>query len=131
MAGAFATIAILDGGGVSRNMRVWDESGAGTGPFTFATEVPLIDGSGTIAAGGTAQSLFGGTTPAHGFLVVNVDAANTLWLSCTTAAAANTAQSIPLAPMGGMFTLPINVVPLGAISIFGNTTGQQYTAIKW
>ena len=131
MAGAFATIAILDGGGTSRNMRVWDESGAGTGPFTFATDVPLIDGSGTIATGGTAQQLFGGTTPAHGFMVYNVDGANILWISLTTTAAANTAQSIPLPPMGGNFVTPMGFVPIGAISIIGQSSGQQFTAIKW
>ena len=36
MAGAWTTMTVLDGGGTSRTMRVWDESGGGTGPFTFA-----------------------------------------------------------------------------------------------
>ena len=39
MAGAFTTLSILDAGGTSRTMRVWDESGAGTGPFSFAQTI--------------------------------------------------------------------------------------------
>lgn len=37
MAGALTTKTILDGTGASLTMRVWDESGAGTGPFSFVT----------------------------------------------------------------------------------------------
>ena len=36
MAGAFGTLTILDGAGTSRTVRVWDESGSGSGPFSFA-----------------------------------------------------------------------------------------------
>lgn len=131
MAGVFATINILDSIGATKAMRVWDESGVGTGPFTFATDVPIVDGSGSITTGGTAQTLFGGATPPHGFLVVNVDTAKILWISMTTTAAPNTLGSIPLAPMGGIFLTPQSFVPLGAVSIWGQTTGQQFTAHQW
>src|SRR5271169_57129 len=102
MAGAFTTLAILDGGGTSRNMRVWDESGAGTGPFTFATDVPFIDGSGTITLGGTAQNLFGSAIPAHGFFLCNPSETEILWFSMSTTAAPIGAGSIPLAIYGGI-----------------------------
>lgn len=36
MPGAWTTITVLDGNAVARNMRVWDESGVGTGPYSFA-----------------------------------------------------------------------------------------------
>lgn len=36
MAGAWTTLDIKDGGGDARTMRVWDESGTGDGPFSFA-----------------------------------------------------------------------------------------------
>lgn len=35
MPGAVTTKTIIDGTGASISMRVWDESGAGTGPFSF------------------------------------------------------------------------------------------------
>jgi hypothetical protein len=35
MAGAWTTIAVKDGTGASITMRAWDESGAGSGPFSF------------------------------------------------------------------------------------------------
>lgn len=131
MAGAFTTLAILDGGGTSRNMRVWDESGAGTGPFTFSADYPGSDGSGTITAGGTAQNLFGGTAPLHGFLLVNLDPAELLWFSMSTTAAANATQSIPLAPLGGTFVSPIGMIPFAAISVVAATTGHKFTAVQW
>src|SRR5579862_306229 len=52
MAGAFTTLAILDGGGVSRTMRVWDESGTGAGPFSFVNY-----GVATLATSALAASL--------------------------------------------------------------------------
>lgn len=48
MAAGWTTLAILDGGGTSRTMRVWDESGTGAGPFSFGQV--LTDGGGTAIA---------------------------------------------------------------------------------
>lgn len=53
MAGSWTTLAILDGGGTSRTMRVWDESGAGSGPFSFGGVIG--DGSGAANAIGEVQ----------------------------------------------------------------------------
>src|SRR5690349_10040797 len=128
MAGAFTTLAILDGGGTSRDMRVWDESGAGTGPFTFASDYPGSDISGTITLGGTAQSL---GTPLHGFLLCNPDPNEVLWFSMSTTAAANGQGSLSLAPMGGLFISPPGLVPFAAISVVAATTGHKFTAVKW
>lgn len=47
MAGAWTTLSIKDGGGTSRTMRAWDESGTGAGPFSFGQV--LGDGSGGAA----------------------------------------------------------------------------------
>lgn len=131
MAGAFGTFVVLDGNAASQNMRVWDESGAGTGPFTFSTDYPGSDGSGTITAGGTAQNLFAGATPPHGFLLCNPDAAETLWFSLSTTAAANGQGSLSLAPMGGLFVSPAGMVPFHAISVVAATTGHKFTAVQW
>lgn len=43
MAGAVTTKQIRDGSGTLTTMRLWDESGAGTGPFAF---MPVITGQG-------------------------------------------------------------------------------------
>lgn len=131
MAGSFTTLAILDGGGTSRNMRVWDESGAGTGPYTFTCDYPGSDGSGSITAGGTAQNLFAGATPPHGFLLCNPDASEALWFSLSTAALANGQGSVALAPMGGLFITPPGMVPFHAISVVAATTGHKFTAVQW
>src|SRR5947207_7657077 len=45
------------------------------------------DGSGTLAAGGSAQTLFGGAVPQNGFLVQNNSSA-ALWVSDVGAASA-------------------------------------------
>lgn len=48
MAGAVTTLNIKDAGGTSRIMRVWDESGAGTGPYSFMHV--LADGNASTGA---------------------------------------------------------------------------------
>ena len=45
MAGSWTTKTILDGTGASVTMRVWDESGAGTGPFSFGQVIGSGDGT--------------------------------------------------------------------------------------
>ena len=45
MPGAWTTKTIKDSAGADVTMRVWDESGAGTGPFSFGQVLTLGDGS--------------------------------------------------------------------------------------
>ena len=87
------------------------------------------DGSGAVASGGNAQTLFGGAVPATGFLVQNNSAA-ALWIS-DTGAASNGGASIQLAPNGGIFMTPSGYKPAGPISLFGATTGQAFAARRW
>ena len=87
------------------------------------------DGSGTVASGGNAQTLFGGAVPATGFLVQNNSAA-ALWIS-DTGAASNGGASIQLAPNGGIFMTPSGYKPGGPVSLFGGTTGQAFAARRW
>ena len=88
------------------------------------------DGSTAIATGGTAQNLFGGTTPTNGWAVYNPDASETLWVSDTTTAAANGQGSIPVFAGSGYET-PAGRKPLGAVSVYGATTGHKITASRW
>jgi len=57
-----------------------------------------VDGSGTVATGGSAQTLFGGAVPANGFLVQNNSSA-ALWVSDVGAPrmAAPASRSPPMA----------------------------------
>jgi hypothetical protein len=87
------------------------------------------DGSGSVAAGGSAQTLFGGILPANGFLVQNNSAA-ALWISDIGAASAGGA-SLQLDAYGGIFITPSGYKPAGAVSLFGATTGQAFAARHW
>jgi hypothetical protein len=64
MAGAWTTLSVKDAGGTTRTMRAWDESGAGTGPYSFGQV--LADGLGgtLVANGGATGSLSVGGTVA-------------------------------------------------------------------
>jgi hypothetical protein len=84
------------------------------------------DGSGTVATGGGAQSLFGGAVPANGFLVQNNSSA-ALWVS-DVGAASNGGASIQIAPNGAVFTTPSGYKPAGPVSLYGGTTGQAFAA---
>ena len=87
------------------------------------------DGSGTVASGGNAQTLFGGAVPANGFLVQNNSSA-ALWI-CDTGAASNGGASLQLAANGGIFATPSGYKPAGPVSLYGGTTGQAFAARRW
>ena len=87
------------------------------------------DGSGTLATGGSAQTLFGGIVPVNGFVVQNNSSA-ALWISDVGVASAGGA-SIQLAANGGIFATPSGYKPAGAVSLYGATTGQAFAARRW
>lgn len=105
-------------------------------PVSPASPLPVInaagsaasDGSGTIGAGGTAQTLFGGVVPTNGWLVANNSAA-TLYVSDVGTATPGGA-SIPVAP-GAVFATPPGYKPAGAVTLFGATSGQAFAARRW
>jgi hypothetical protein len=88
-----------------------------------------VDGSGTVATGGSAQTLFGGAVPANGFLVQNNSSA-ALWVS-DVGAAANGGASVQIAANGGVFATPSGYKPAGPVSLWGGTTGQAFAARRW
>jgi hypothetical protein len=98
-------------------------------PVINTAGVAASDGSGTLAAGGSAQTLFGGSVPANGFLVQNNSSA-ALWV-CDTGTASAGGASIQLAANGGLFATPSGYKPAGAVSLFGATTGQAFAARRW
>lgn len=98
-------------------------------PVISTAGAAATDGSGTLAAGGSAQPLFGGLVPINGFLVQNNSTA-ALWLSDVGTASAG-GVSIQVAPNGGLFATPSGYKPAGAVSLFGATTGQPFAARRW
>jgi len=87
------------------------------------------DGSGTVATGGSAQTLFGGIVPVNGYLVQNNSNA-ALWV-CDVGAASAGGASVQVAADGGLFVTPSGYRPAGAVSLFGATTGQAFSARRW
>ena len=89
------------------------------------------DGSGVIATGGIAQTLFGGAIPSTGFFVANLDPTNDLWIQDGGTAGVSSSGSLRIPPNGGLYETPATYRPSGAISIIGDVTGQKYTARGW
>jgi hypothetical protein len=106
-------------------------------PVGPANPLPVIntagaaasDGSGSVAAGGSPQTLFGGAVPLNGFLVQNNSAA-ALWV-CDAGVASEGGASIQIAANGGLFSTPPGYKPAGAVSLYGATTGQIFAARRW
>lgn len=98
-------------------------------PVTNTAAAAASDGSGTVATGGSAQTLFGGAAPANGFLVQNNSSA-AVWI-CDTGTASSGGASIQIAPNGGFFATPSGYKPAGVVSLFGATTGQAFAARRW
>lgn len=84
--------------------------------------------SGTIAAGGTAQTAIASNAARKGFEIQNQSAGN-LYFS-TLAAAVQSQPSILLVP-GAFYETPLGGAGTGAVSIIGATTGQAYAAREW
>lgn len=97
-------------------------------PVVNTAGAAAVDGSGTVAAGGTAQLLFAGVVPSNGYLVAN-NSSQTLYVSDVGAAMSGGA-SIPI-PAGAVFMTPSGYNPAGAVSLWGSTTGQAFAARRW
>lgn len=94
----------------------------GTNPVTYTNR------SGTITTGGTAQVLMAANTSRKGFFIQNISTGD-LWISDLGTAAASQ-PSVHL-PASSYYEPPLNGVPTAAISIFGATTGQAFSAREW
>lgn len=90
--------------------------------------VTYTDKSGTIAAGGVAQTLMALNASRTGFWIQNVSTGD-LWISSLGTAAAT--QPSLWVPAGTYYEPPTNGVPTAAISIFGATTSQAFSAREW
>lgn len=91
--------------------------------------VTVVDRSGTIAVGGTAQTLAAANTSRRGLLFQN-QSASPLWLNTKggTASATQTSLSIPAY---GYWESPVSGIGTSAVSVFGATTSQAFTCEEW
>ncbi len=137
MAGAYTTLTIIDGTAITRTMRAWDESGVGSGPYSFVTSLKDISAGEyeTVAASATAQSL--GATGAAGDYISGI-----LVVPATTSPGAVTlfdgssSPDVGITLFTGGATSVSNLVPffipLGMISLSGAwkvTTGSNVSCI--
>ena len=105
-------------------------AGSAADPVIVAVEgnqVTLADRSGTVTAGGTAQTLMAANTARRGFSVQNNSNGA---LTISSVGTASTTAGMILQP-GQLYEAPITGVPLTAISILGATTGQRFDAREW
>lgn len=109
--------------------------GSGNVKVAVQSETPAtstLDATNAITSGGTAQSLFGGATPTHGYEIINLDPTNVLWVNDTGGtASANGANCFEVFNLSGSYTTPFGMAPSGAISVFGAVTGQKFLARYW
>jgi hypothetical protein len=90
--------------------------------------VTYTNRSGTITAGATAQTLMAANADRRGLWIQNLSSGD-LWISSLGTAAA-TQPSMKLTA-GSLYEAPAHGVPVAAISIFGATTGQAFSAREW
>ena len=111
------------------------------GAVSGIVNVTPSDCSGTITAGGTAQTLIAASITIHGFQVQNIDSSagggELIWFSLTGTAAAATAGSYSLVPPAGTTTQGFSYsTPFGfginhAVSIIAATTGHKFSCTSW
>ena len=99
-------------------------------PLTTTPGKSAASGDAVVTAGGTAQTLFAGATPANGWKIANPDPAEDLWVSDSATAAPNGQGSYRL-PAGGIITTEPLERPCGPVSVYGATTGHVITARSW
>ena len=91
--------------------------------------VMLIDRSGTIAAGNTAQQLAPANPTRRGYRVMNVSAGD-LWVNDKGVPAIIGEPSFKIAA-NVLFESPVNGVSGASLSIIGATTGQAFEASEF
>ena len=102
-----------------------DASAASPLPVALhGTGVAIVDRSGAIAAGGTAQTLSPANAARRGLFVQNVSNGD---LRVSARGPASSAAGLLLAP-GALYECPAHLTPTAAISVWGATAGQKFEA---
>lgn len=99
---------------------------ASAGTLDSASSSNLQDRSGTITAGGSPQALLAASNGRQGWLIQNLSAGD-LFVNDVAAAALDTGFKIPAGAILDSSATPAYPAR-NALSIWGATTGQKFTA---
>jgi hypothetical protein len=97
---------------------------------TTSGQFARTDKSGTITAGGTAQTLFAAGAITHGGYFQNLSTVN-IWIRDDGTAASAAPGSVLVPANGGFFYWDNTGVPTTSVSIFCATTASQFTCKVW
>ncbi len=99
------------------------------GSATNSTPATITSRSGTIATGATAQSLMVANAARKGWFIQN-NSTGDLWVN-RFGGTAIAGQPSLLIPAGALYETPDGGSGGNALSIYGATTGQTFTAAEW
>lgn len=88
----------------------------------------MIDRSGTITSGGTAQTIAAADSTRIGFLIQNVSDTDMYVNFGAVAVAGGTSLKLV---SGAGYETPSTLAEKGAVSVIGATTGKAFTAKEW
>lgn len=117
-----------DGGGNKKPTLVKVGSDGAIATTGVAAPGVLINISGTITTGGTAQNAAAANTARLGYALQN-NSTGDLWFN-SLATAVMSQPSIRLVA-GAYFETPVGGAGSGAVSIIGATTGQAWSGREW
>lgn len=83
-----------------------------------------------IAAGGTAQNLFGGATPTNGYEIINNSTTEILYFREANDAAVGGATSTAIQPGASYYTAS-GYKPTGRVSVIAATTAHPLIGRRW
>lgn len=111
-------------------------STANVGNIGGTSNVTPTDCSGSIASGAVAQNAFTAQAALRGYLIMNIDTTEGMWISFTTTAAASTTGSYFLGPAsttssGGSFSSPLGYGQNTALSVVAATTSHKFSCTRW
>jgi hypothetical protein len=118
-----------------------EEPGISVSPVTIVNPSPVQsstpdEGGGSIAVGGTAQTVFAANPDRRYLLVQNLSTTNVLWVRHDGSAATESEPSIALNPApnagegGGSLTMEGTFISDALISVVGALAGEDFTAFE-
>lgn len=136
MTGNVNTNVLRDSAGAIIPLQIYD---SGTGNCTpvsptngisiSASTATLTNISGTITTGGAAQALSSANASRKGWFLENLSSGD-LWVN-RFGGTASAAQPSLRIPPGFLYETPMSGCGGNALSIYGATTGQAFTAGEW
>jgi len=131
-----STYVLRDSAGAIIPLQVYDANTGECTPVDASHPIPiaystatLTSRSGTITLGGTAQSFMAANTSRKGWFLENLSSGD-LWVNRFGGTASADQPSLRIPP-GFVYETPAGGSGGNALSIYGATTGQAFTAGEW